>query len=298
MKLVLATILLAASCGSYEAKLTQEKSETGDHDGETDSGKSDEAGETATTKDSADKPLENEGDNGPVAIAFGDNVKLEGVSEIYSASKIIDTLYFTGKDDKGNHVLGRMKPDETSPTLLPVAKMNANNISLSGQYTLPSNADGNLFLMNGTEIIEVDLTTMLAVGKVLSQCAAEGPLTFSRNNRWNTIWNGKLDVCGMVDGATIDERKAILDGYTGETLAFDNYSRFMFDGIKLYRYQFEQSLLVVYDANFTKEVTYSTGGYLYNSKTSSFVSDNNGNRWFFGCASGECFRTEATLTAQ
>jgi hypothetical protein len=102
----------------------------------------------------------------------------------------------------------------------------------------------------------------------------------------------------MVDGSTITDGDTLLDGYTGEPLNLDNYSWFNFDGVQFFRYQPDAQLLTVYDSNFARDVSYSTSNYLYNGAGSRFVSDNNGGKWFFGCGSDGCYKTEVKIVSQ
>lgn len=297
MRILILSILLAAcGSGSYQVGLKEEKTTSTTDSSKNQSNQTDQTTGTNDTKN---------GDSGSTTVPDSDTTKaltyqyfnLNGVKNITSSAKIVNTLYFTAEDSEGNPVLGIVKPDSTKVNLLPFGRMNANGVTLSGDYYLVTNLDDSIYLMNDTDIIQIDLTTLQAIQKVSSPCAVKAPLVFVEDSRWHSLWDSKDTSCGMADGTQI-EQKSIVDGYTGQTLTFDNYGSWSFDSVNLWRYQPVAKQLIKYDSSFTKKEVYSTSAYRYNADHSTFISDSNGGMWFFGCGDDGCYSATVSIVEQ
>lgn len=291
--LVLAVFLTACGSGSYQVGLKEEKSTTTTDSSKNQSMQPNSTGESDSSN--SQDPTVPDGDT-TKALTYK-YFKLDGVKNITSSAKIFNTLYFTAQDSEGNAVLGTVKPDSTKVELIPFGRLSANGVSLSGSYYLPTNLDDFLYLMNDTEIVQIDLTTLQAVQKVTSPCAVKAPLVFIEDSRWHSLWDSKDTACGMADGAQISQN-SIIDGYTGQTLTFDNYENWNFDSVYLWRYSPDAKQLVKYDSSFTKKEVYSTSAYRYSTDHSTFISDSNGGMWFFGCGDDGCYSSTVSIIEQ
>jgi hypothetical protein len=297
MKLVLLSLLLLG-CGSYQVGYKEEKlDETKDgKKGSEEDGDTDESGGSSEF-DKDGNPIEDE--DATIALVY-EYIELSDVARITSSTKIINTLYFTGTDQAGHRVLGRVKPGSSKAELIPFGRLSANNITLSDQdYYLASNLDDYIYLIDDDVIVQVDLTTLEAVGKVASPCAFKAPITFIKDKRWNSVWYSKVVTCGMADGAKLSS-ETVVDGYTAQPLELDNFSSFSFDSENIWRFSPRQKQLVKYSPTWAQVEVYSTSAFLYSSDRATFVSDSNGSMWFFGCneTKGACYVATAELAEQ
>jgi hypothetical protein len=297
MKLfVLSLIMVGCGSGRYDVTYKEEKGD--DETSETD--EKPKTGKDGSLEDDR-APVGSSGvavDGDTTKALVYSYIELPGVSRITSVAKIINTLYFTGADAQGHRVLGRVKPGSSKAELTPFGRLSANYIALKdNDYYLPTNLDEYIYLADDHEIIQVDLATLQAVGKVSSPCAIKAPLTYIKDSQWNTIWSSQVVTCGLLDGAEIG-REGAVDSYTGQPHNFDNYGSYSFDSENIWRYAPRAKQLVRYSMSFAEEEVYSTSAFLYNGETARFVSDSNGGMWFFGCGEKACVMASTEIADQ
>lgn len=309
MKVLFLTAVLVG-CGSYDATVTEKKvSEQKTTPAAGDPATGSDVSRDGPQKEGVKEPVKTVEPGAPAAKAEAsvdlDPIKalsftyidLAGITKITSSAKIINTLYFTGTDAGGNKGLGRVKPDSSKVDFLPFGRMSANNITLDRDYVLPTNLDDYIYLIGESDIIQVDITKLEAIGKITSPCANKAPGSFIKDSRWNTVYWSKVTTCGMQDGAQLAKGPAT-DSYTGQPLAFDNYSSFSFDSVNVWRLSPRDKVLAKYSSTWATLDIFSTSGYLYNNEASTFVSDSNGGMWFFGCTETKCTVATAKFAAQ
>ena len=244
------------------------------------------------------------------ALSFGQSVKFDGVQSIYGATLMDGTIYLIGKNTDENYVLGKYTLATKSLLLTPKALLSNNGITVSGMTSLATNTDEIYIADLDNNLIKVDKTTLKAVSEVHSECTGYLFSSFYlKDGRWNNP-GGRLYVCGVVDGATINTDPTI-DPTTGaapKLLSNDSYAHFSFDGTYIYQYVNDvggtaSNSLVIFNGDFSLKAQYPTSGYPYLSNSveshSTVLSDGDGGMLFFGCdISRNCYMTPATIVEQ
>lgn len=227
----------------------------------------------------------------PIAIPVPKIKRIDGIVSVASLGVIDGVFYFTAQrsTDKA-WVLGRLEKDETEPMLTPIGKLSGEHIVMKGSYWIVSNSDSNLYLSNDAEIVQIDLVSMRAVNRIVSQCAQRNEAPMFKDGSWVQIYTSLVKTCSLTNG-DVTSNDAMIDGDTQEVFKWRANSIWdvnAFDGEKIYHYDHLAQKIEIFGSNIAHLNEKKMGNLTFLASESIGFAVEEGNGWFLNCLKEKC----------